>query len=110
MNLLTKKIKSQIRKHSLSEFPEECCGIIIRKDKLIDSIECENIANDKGEFFEISPRDYLKASRQGEIEAYYHSHTSDNDIFSGVDKAISESNNLPLIMYSVKKNKFSKYL
>jgi proteasome lid subunit RPN8/RPN11 len=110
MDLLTTKVKSKIKEHSLSEFPDECCGLIVLdQDNSIDSMKCKNIANNKSSFFEIDPLDYLKVSEKGDIKAYYHSHTSDNHSFSGADKAISQSSNLPLIMYSVKINKFSEY-
>jgi len=109
MSQLTKKIRSRIKEHSLSEYPSECCGIIVARDKKIDVIKCKNIAFDKSNFFEIGPVDYLRASKRGKIKAYYHSHIGDSINFSGADKEISQSHKLPLIMYSIKENKFSEY-
>ena len=110
MSLLNKYTRKKIKEHSLSEYPNECCGFLIEKDNDVDVIECENIAFDKKKLFEISAEDYLRSSKKGKIKAYYHSHTEDNFELSGADKAISISHKMPLIMYSIKKNNFTEYI
>jgi len=109
MSLLNKNTKLKIKKHALRELPNECCGIIIKKNNEIDVAECKNVAHNKKELFEISPKDYLKASKTGSIEGYYHSHTENNFDLSGADKAVRISHKIPLIMYSVVKDEFMEY-
>jgi proteasome lid subunit RPN8/RPN11 len=110
MKYLTRKIRQEIREHSLLEAPNECCGIIIsKKGGVFESIKCKNSAPDKKGFFEIDPKDYLAASRIGKIKAYYHSHPKTNTSFSGADKAVSLASGLPLIMYAIKKNEFLEH-
>tara|TARA_Y100000310_G_C20648698_1_gene798145 strand:- start:4 stop:345 length:342 start_codon:yes stop_codon:yes gene_type:complete len=110
MEYLTNSIRQGIKAHSLSESPDECCGLIVlNKDGLYESIKCRNAAFDKRGFFEIDPRDYLAASNTGEIKAYYHSHPRANGSFSGSDKAVSQASRLPLIMYNIKEDKFLEY-
>jgi proteasome lid subunit RPN8/RPN11 len=107
---LNKNIKKDIRAHSAEEYPNECCGLIIEnemKERL--SYRCQNISPEKDKHFEIDARSYLKASKIGEIKAYYHSHPGDNNDFSGADKAVSKAHELPLIMYFLKENEFFVY-
>ena len=72
-------------------------------------VKCKNISIDKKNNFEICPKDYLKAVNTGKILAYYHSHPDNNCDFSDMDKKVSAFNDLPLIMYCIKKDKFFKY-
>jgi len=103
---LTNEMEIKIREHSLKESPNECCGLILSKDSSFLIHECENDAVDKLENFKINAEDYLKATLSGDIVGYYHSHTNDNTNFTPLDKAVSDSNDLPLVMYHVKNNKF----
>lgn len=109
MSLLNNEIKLKIKEHALAKSPNECCGIIIKKNKNIDVVKCKNIAYNKRKLFEISAQDYLKASKMGSVEGYYHSHTEDNFNLSGADKAVRTSHKIPLIMYSITENKFIEY-
>lgn len=102
---LNQQNKIDIERHALEEFPNECCGLLVN-DRII---KCNNIAKDKDKFFEIDPKDYLRATKEGLIKAYYHSHTEDNEEFSAIDKAISLSHQIPLIMFFVKNKEFKIY-
>jgi len=107
---LNKNIKKYIKKHSLEEYPNECCGLIIENDEKKQSpYRCKNISDQKNKNFEIDAESYLKASELGEIKAYYHSHPDDNDDFSGADRISSRSHGLPIIMYFLKGNEFFIY-
>lgn len=105
---LNKKILQQIKDHSLSESPNECCGLIIMSNNVYVVVRCENIAKDKTSNFEISPIDYLVASTQGKIIAYYHSHCLDSqpDTLTPLDLLISTENKLPIILYHVPSDSF----
>jgi len=125
---LSPKIKEHIRRHSLDERPNECCGIIIEQDRMkrtwkkgdqtlppmtlskyLFAIRAKNVATLKDKNFEIDGQSYLKSSRMGKMVAYYHSHPGKNSEFSNLDKMTSQAHNLPLIMYFLKENKFSVY-
>jgi|10_taG_2_1085330.scaffolds.fasta_scaffold00617_3 proteasome lid subunit RPN8/RPN11 len=111
INKLSKKIKKNIKRHSLETFPNECCGIISLVNGKHQLIKCENVARDRQNNFQISARDYLKASRQGGVKAYYHSHTDDSKGgFSEMDKKNSQGHKLPLLMYSTKEHKLFEYI
>ncbi len=97
--------KNDIAKHAIEEFPNECCGLLV--DSKI--VRCMNIANNKKYFFEISPQEYLKASNEGKITAFYHSHTEGNEEFSTFDKLVSNAHQLPIIMFSTASNNFKIY-
>ena len=107
MELLNKNIETEIKRHSLEESPNECCGIILEKDAQMIPLRCENISDNKKMNFEINPIDYLKASKRGEVKAYYHSHVNDKrGRFSDVDIKVSKAHRLPLVMYSIFHDKF----
>ena len=102
-------MKSEIKSHSLESFPNECCGLVLSKEKESFVYKCKNIAKDTVRDFRIDPEDYLKGSLLGKVIGYYHSHTNENDKFSPLDKLISDQHELPLIMYYIKNNKFFVY-
>ena len=102
-------IKSEIKKHSISDAENECCGLVVfsSKDKVNIVFPCENKAKKKDRRFSICPRDYLKASGLGKIIAMYHSHPKQAlGGFSEFDKIQSLGHGLPSILYSVKENEF----
>jgi proteasome lid subunit RPN8/RPN11 len=102
-------IKSEIKKHSISDIENECCGLVVfsSKDKVNIVFPCENKAKEKDRRFSICPKDYLKATSLGEIIAVYHSHPDQAlDEFSEFDKIQSLAHGLPSILYGVKKDRF----
>ena len=103
-------IKKHIRDHAAEESPHECCGILYQnKDSLkLEALRCKNIAENKRMMFAVDPKDYLKASRLGEIVSFYHSHVNSSN-FSDYDKIQSELHEIKFIMYSLKDQKFHEY-
>lgn len=67
--MLTTKMKKAIISHANREYPRESCGVIVNGEYM----PCENIAASDAQF-EINPRDIVKASAMGSIQAYVHSH------------------------------------
>ncbi|MAF24954.1 hypothetical protein CL634_05200 [bacterium] len=111
MKYLLDHIKKEIKLHSLEEDPNECCGLILEIDKDLRIMKCKNISKDKLNNFEIGPHDYLRGEKRGKIKAYYHSHPNDEiGTFSDIDKKVSLGHGIPLIMYSIKNNKFFEYI
>ena len=112
MDYLTNKLKEKIVCHSLQEYPDECCGLVVKHktNKRVYIRKCKNVSLNKENNFEISSSEYLKAESTGKIIAYYHSHPHDDiGTFSEAEKKVSLGHGLPLIMYCVKNKKFLEY-
>lgn len=108
---LNKKVLNQIKRHTILEAPKECCGLIYEKNDKIYVYNCKNIAANTLVNFKISYFDYLKASKLGNITAYYHSHCNEecSDDFTELDKLNSYNHRLPLILYYLPKDQFKVY-
>jgi len=106
-----KKIKHQIKQECLKKLKEESCGLIFFDEKKYEFniYPCKNIAKNKNNFFEISPKDYLQCSLKYKIIGCYHSHTNDSLEFSEIDKDNSNKYNIHYILYNTKKDQFNIY-
>lgn len=102
-------IKNFIKNHALETFPEECCGFIVRNKKKIKCVKMNNIAKNKRFFFKISIIDFLNISDMYKILYIYHSHTIDNNQFSQIDIKCALYNNINMILYNVKQDKFNYF-
>jgi proteasome lid subunit RPN8/RPN11 len=106
---LNKKIYESIKQHSLEMFPEECCGLLTYDNKIGISVHpCKNVADDKRNNFVISPSDYLRTAKTGNILSFYHSHTlpDHSEDFTNLDKMNSVSHKLPIILYNCPNDQF----
>lgn len=106
-------IKSEIIKHAQS-VSEEVCGLIVfdmaHKKPLV--IPMENMAEDRVRHFRLSSQEYLDIYRQYKILAVYHSHflggeSEESLLFSETDKTCSKLLALPMVLYSVGRNRFN---
>ena len=104
----------KISEHAQAEYPEECCGIILSGNAVLDqSTEatqqeyvrpCRNVQNqrhaddpeayprDARTAYLMAPRDLLRIHKESEqenrpIKAFYHSHPDHDSYFSDKDKA-----------------------
>lgn len=107
--MISNEIKFKIKEHALQKAPEECCGLLVSKNKDLQVLQCANISKDKQNEFSINPKDYLKASLFGKIVGIYHSHAIQEESFSELDRLISHKLNLKNIVYIVKKDTFEEY-
>jgi proteasome lid subunit RPN8/RPN11 len=98
-------IKKQIRTHAQENSEQECCGFVFEKEAL----QCYNRSENPSAHFSISPRDYLQASRKGEIRGVYHSHIGNNKEFSMEDKQMSHGHNVPYFLYHLPTDNFLCY-
>ena len=83
MLIIQSEIAKKLRSHAKSEYPRECCGIILGKrteeQKTAEKIiQTENISGSP-RYFQIDPLAVLKAElsaeqEQREITGFYHSH------------------------------------
>lgn len=104
MLTLQPKTLSQICDHAKSEFPNECCGIILGSEAQEFVRKCRNIQNelhqedpdkyprDARTAYVIHPDDLIAVHKEAEtqqrqIKAFYHSHPNHAAYFSEKDKA-----------------------
>ena len=97
-------IHTLIKEHALKDTSSECCGLILSNG----IYPCQNL-NTNPKAFEITPKDYIKASKIGKIMGCYHSHIGDLDGFSLFDRISSEVNKLEYILYVIQTDKFHEY-
>lgn len=104
------EIQELIREHSLEEYPNECCGFIVLKNKQLSLFKCENISKNPKITFVIKAEDYLRAHDSGEVTAYYHSHPIGDAEPSMPDKVNAECLDLMSYIYSVEKDELKAYI
>lgn len=110
--ILGEYIENQIKKLSLKNADEECCGLIIydQSAKNTDVYPCKNESSDRENYFSIAPIDYLKASQKGEVIGFYHSHPENKlSTFSELDKQQAEIHGIVSVLYDVAGDKFHQY-
>lgn len=88
----------------------EICGFIYADPENRPQIlECQNIADDKSQDFQISDDDHIKALGLGRILGVYHSHP-DTPGFSLCDLETAEHMAVPFYMYCVSDDSWHVYL
>ena len=103
-------MKDDIKKICEKEKTKESCGIILFAKNRFRVRECNNISEFPEQQFEISFFDHCECIKEGEIVGIYHSHITENEEFSDLDKEISDEMMLPFILYSLKSKKFNTYI
>lgn len=87
-----KSIRNAIEYHALSEYPKECCGLVVG-----DAYKpCRNVAPNPLRDFAIHPEDYADAEDSGEITALVHSHPGSTAKPSQADLTACEAAGVPL--------------
>ena len=99
---LTDKLKADILNHAESEYPRECCGLIV-DDSYVPCVNQSTIDSQ----FAISPYDYVAASERGEVMAVVHSHPDGSSAASEVDKAQMELHGLPWVIVGYPQGDFA---
>ena len=101
--------KDFIKRHALSDSPNECCGLIVEESlDSLSAMKCRNVAQNPLHNFSIDPQDYLKASIKGKIKGTYHSHLEKQN-FSATDKMNSMAHKMKYILYTIKNDYFSEF-
>lgn len=82
---IPEKLKTELIKLAKQNEPREMCGFVILNGGELEFINCENIADDPENFFEISPDDFVSTGFRYDIVAIVHSHPGGDPILSVAD-------------------------
>ena len=92
--------------HARKCHPEECCGMLIKKQDNIIYGPCNNLAKHNAEMsFVIDPKDWADYEDQGEVVGIVHSHPQDILEFSEGDKYSCKAIDLTFYLVSPKSDK-----
>ena len=95
------KEDKELVEHFLDVYPEEGCGLLLNKRGKLVWVPCENTAEDKRNYFEMSSKDYIKASLSGDIHSIVHSHPDFSAELSESDTKMSDFLQIPFTVFSV---------
>ena len=84
---MRQKTIDAIMAHAATEYPRECCGVVVQKSRVERYFPCRNQANEPTEHFVLSPEDYAAAEDWGTVTAIVHSHPDATTQPSELDKA-----------------------
>lgn len=101
-------ILDEIKAYCLKHPSQESGGFVIKTDTGFILMDCQNKSPHPEKHFLFDAYDYLKSSRLGEIWGLYHSHVY-NSFFSKIDIDTANDQNLKLILFVIRKNKFKFY-
>lgn len=99
---VSKRVLSAITRHAISDYPRECCGLLVQVGRMVNYFPCENKARGT-EHFVISPADYALAEDQGEIKGVVHSHPEALAEPSQSDLVSCEQTGMPWHILEVRK-------
>lgn len=98
---MTPETLADAHAHALSEYPRECCGIVVVVKGKERYWPCRNTAETPSEHFILDRDDYAAADEAGEITAFVHSHPGMPARPSEADKVGCELHDLPWVIISV---------
>lgn len=93
-----------IHQHVIAEYPDEACGLVCVVKGRERYIPCRNVADKRGDTFQIASGDYAAAEERGEIVAIIHSHPDGSARPSEGDRVICEQAGLPWHIFAVHRN------
>lgn len=103
---LAETVKKAIIDHAKSEFPKECCGLVIVKKGRQKYKPCNNLAVGTDNFV-LDPIDYEKADTEGDIVAVIHSHPNMSSNPSQADLVACEASGLPWFIVGIPSENWS---
>ena len=101
MNWLTCEQQAVIKRLAAQAPEQELCGFVLENGSVV---QCQNIALDPVNQFEIAPHDYAKWDEQG-IAGVWHTHL-ELDAFSPLDQQVLASDQLPWAVYCLRTDRF----
>jgi len=101
---MNKTTLASIERHAIAQYPDECCGLLIREGRRQRYVPCRNTATTPSEHFRLAPQDYAAAEECGEILAVVHSHPDYPATASEADRVSCEASGLPWHILEVRKD------
>lgn len=97
----------EIKKVALESQTEEICGFVVENGGEIKAIHAKNDAEDKKNFFQINPIQFLSIKKQNEKILYiFHSHVYGSAEPSEFDIEMSKHCDIDFLIYSVEQDEF----
>lgn len=109
---LNPEVLENLKKYANTQPEREVAGFLVESDGRVNFVEAENEChiNDQEHVAVVGGLQYILAEKQGDIQAFFHSHVGDNDEQpSEADKLASKHFALPFIIFSIKTQQFSCY-
>jgi len=91
---LSATLKRSIERHALSDWPRECCGLVVAVGNKPQYVPCRNAADD-GRDFRLPAEDFAAAQERGPVLAVVHSHINCSPQPSEADRVSCEATGLP---------------
>ena len=89
--MINERLERQILNHVKVEYPKEACGVIIIKKGKEKYIPCKNLAENAHDDFVLNPKDYYKATKEGDVVKIVHSHPNGTCSPSSLDQAACDA-------------------
>lgn len=89
--MIDQELREAISAHALTEYPKECCGLVVRGKY----IPCRNVAADPFADVALAPEDFAAAEDIGPIEAFVHSHPGSTAEPTQADLTVCENGDAP---------------
>lgn len=103
-------LESKIKELAEAKPSQEICGFVLEKDGELIVLECDNIAQDKKEFYQISHIDVLNAYKNyDKMISIFHSHVHYDETPSEFDLEMSEHFGCDFWIYSLKTRNLYKH-
>jgi proteasome lid subunit RPN8/RPN11 len=102
-SVISKKLQRQMQEESIARYPQEACGLIVKKGRAQTLVPCKNVSDDPEYRFVIAPEDFAAAEDVGEVMAVWHSHTDEPSAPSETDIYACNSLGLTWFIGSVSK-------
>ncbi|OYV33701.1 MAG: peptidase P60 [Thiomonas sp. 20-64-5] len=95
---MTHAVIDAIREHAKTEYPRECCGLVVVERGKPVYVPCTNMADTPAAHFAISPAEYDAAEQRGAILKVVHSHPDISPQPSEADRVSCELSGLPWLI------------
>ncbi|WP_276851053.1 C40 family peptidase [Enterobacter oligotrophicus] len=96
--MLSKRLITAIERHAAQEYPNECCGLIVRATRQRRYVSCANTHQEPAQHFRLAPEEWTAAEDVGEVLAVVHSHPDAGPHASAQDRQACQESGLPWVI------------
>lgn len=97
--------RSEAEQHAKTAAPNEACGVLLATADGQAYWPCQNVCEQPDDHFVLHPRDYLRASLNGDVIAIIHSHPKGGPA-SALDRRACQQSGLPWLIYSLPEDRW----